>query len=154
MKRRIGCACVNRGCARAQLKLTRDERLRLKRTFNPASGSRRCSYELYVTHTYGAIGSPAIWFRFLPRALIRSVYGMCRQPDREACRYPNLLRSQGGASSSPQRRRINPYADLITALRLLLRRPRRKRRLRSLRRRYGGSVLACWLLLGQAVQRA
>ena len=65
-------ACVSRECALVlgkddEGRMTKDERLRLKQSFNPASGSRRCSYELYATNTYGAIGSPALGFRFLPK---------------------------------------------------------------------------------------
>ena len=71
-KKCIARACVSRECALVlgkddEGRMTRDERLRLKQTFNTASGSRRCSYELYVTHTYGAVGSPALWFRLLPK---------------------------------------------------------------------------------------
>jgi hypothetical protein len=51
--------------------MTRDERLRLKQTFNSGCGSRRCSYELYATHTYGAIGSPALWLRLLLKIAMR-----------------------------------------------------------------------------------
>jgi|SoiMetStandDraft_5_1073268.scaffolds.fasta_scaffold390249_1 hypothetical protein len=74
-KKCVARACVCRECALVlgkddEGRMTRDERLRLKQTFNTASGSRRCSYELYVTHTYGAVGSPALWFRFLTRAVL------------------------------------------------------------------------------------
>jgi hypothetical protein len=61
----VASACVSRECALIlgkddEGRMTRDERLLHKQSFNPASRSRRCSYELYATHTYGAIGSPAL----------------------------------------------------------------------------------------------
>ena len=63
-KKCVARACVSRECALVlgkdhEGRMTRDERLRLKQTFNSGCGSRRCSYELYATNTYGAIGSPA-----------------------------------------------------------------------------------------------
>ena len=71
-KKCVARACVSRECALVlgkddEGRMTKDERLRLKQTFNPAKGSRRCSYELYATHTYGEIDSPALSFRFLPK---------------------------------------------------------------------------------------
>jgi hypothetical protein len=64
-KKCMARACVSRECALVlgkddEGRMTKDERLRLKQSFNLVSGSHRCSYELYATHTYGAIGSPAL----------------------------------------------------------------------------------------------
>ena len=73
-------ACVSRECPLVlgkddEGRMTRDERLRLKQSFNPASGSRQCSYELYATHTYGAVGSPALWFRLLLKIAVLGAHG-------------------------------------------------------------------------------